>query len=381
MPRNGSGVFTPSENFATEAASPPIEISKLDDVLVDIGTALTGSVAADGQTNPSADLKMNGFRHTNVGAATALNQYGRVTEIIDQDYVFYVDTGAADAYVITPAPAIAAYEEGQRFVFRAIHANTTASTLNVNGLGAIAIQTNDGAALTAGAILLGGYYEVTYDANASPDRWVLDAPSDLARLGITNTFTAAQIVSNKDFVVGTTAQLNATANRGNITINGSATSILQLAVGGTRKGYAFHDGTDMTLASEVAGTLLVSINSVDVFKLDATGVLTSPNLASATGWKGAPARSITATDNTAAADIGKSIRMTGGTGQTLTLDADPATDAVVILVNSSGNSWTIAASGTLTFAGNTGSRTLATGCMAAAIHNGSGNWYCSGQLS
>lgn len=191
MARNGSGTMSLVVDFTTEAASPPIEIAKLDQVLEDIADEITNSLSADGQTLPTQNIPMNGKRLTGLGAATALTDAARVTEIIDQDYVFYVDSGSANTYVITPSPAISAYEEGQRFVFRATNANSGASTLNVNGLGAIAIQTPDGSALASGAIVSGGYYEVVYDANATPDRWVLMSPPSAIPLGMVSGVTAS----------------------------------------------------------------------------------------------------------------------------------------------------------------------------------------------
>jgi hypothetical protein len=78
------------------------------------------------------------------------------------DYV--IDTGAADAYVITPVPAITAYSTGQIFTFKAAHANTTTSTINVNGLGAKTIKKNGGANnLVAGDILLSQLVAIEYD--------------------------------------------------------------------------------------------------------------------------------------------------------------------------------------------------------------------------
>jgi hypothetical protein len=44
--------------------------------------------------------------------------------VVAGSLTYYADTGAADAYVITPAPAITAYAAGQRFSFKATNANT-----------------------------------------------------------------------------------------------------------------------------------------------------------------------------------------------------------------------------------------------------------------
>jgi hypothetical protein len=77
---------------------------------------------------------------------------------------YKVDTGAANAYVITPSPAITAYTTGQIFSFKAVNANTTTSTLNVNGLGVKTIKKLDGTAnLASGDIAASMIVLVEYD--------------------------------------------------------------------------------------------------------------------------------------------------------------------------------------------------------------------------
>jgi len=77
---------------------------------------------------------------------------------------FGVDSGAANAYVITTiAPLGPALKTGSKFIFIATHANTAASTLVVDGLSAITIKKNVSAALTGGEIPLNGVVDVTYD--------------------------------------------------------------------------------------------------------------------------------------------------------------------------------------------------------------------------
>lgn len=79
---------------------------------------------------------------------------------------YKVDTGAANAYVITPAPAVTAYTTGQIFSFKAINACTTASTLNVNGLGTKAIVNSKGGALVSGDISAAMIVTVEYDGTS-----------------------------------------------------------------------------------------------------------------------------------------------------------------------------------------------------------------------
>lgn len=172
------GTFSRDYNWTTDAAGsfPNIEASRMDGEDNNFATGINACLTKDGSNTPSGNLPMGGQRHTGVGNAAALTDYASAADVIDQHLTFYVDSGSGNNFAITPSPAISAYAEGQRFVFRATHGNTGACDLNVNGLGAIAIQTNDGSALSSGAIATGGYYEVIYDANATPDRWVLVSP-------------------------------------------------------------------------------------------------------------------------------------------------------------------------------------------------------------
>lgn len=94
------------------------------------------------------------------GALLALTP-DKQRNVLTSDYV--IDTGAANAYVIAPSPAITAYTTGQVFTFKATNTNTTASTINVNGLGAKNIFKNGTLALIAGDIVNTGLYEIQYD--------------------------------------------------------------------------------------------------------------------------------------------------------------------------------------------------------------------------
>ncbi len=86
----------------------------------------------------------------------------KVASTLLSDYK--VDTGTANTYAIAPSPAITAYTVGQVFSFKAVNANTTASTLNVNSLGTKTIKRLGGASdLILGDILAGQIVVVEYD--------------------------------------------------------------------------------------------------------------------------------------------------------------------------------------------------------------------------
>jgi len=84
-------------------------------------------------------------------------------QIQDSKYVFAADGEASDTYVITLVPAPAAYATGQVFHFTANTVNTGAATLNVNGLGALAILKNHDVVLVDGDIEAGQAVTVIHD--------------------------------------------------------------------------------------------------------------------------------------------------------------------------------------------------------------------------
>ena len=71
--------------------------------------------------------------------------------------------GSASAMTVTLPYVPDAYAAGFNVRFKATTANTGAVTLNVNGLGAVAVKRGDGTDLQAGDILVSGVVDVTYD--------------------------------------------------------------------------------------------------------------------------------------------------------------------------------------------------------------------------
>jgi hypothetical protein len=76
---------------------------------------------------------------------------------------YAVDTGAVNAVAVTLSPAPSALTAGLAIRVKVAAANTGPATLNVNGLGAVAIKYPGGAALAAGSLQAGGVYELVYD--------------------------------------------------------------------------------------------------------------------------------------------------------------------------------------------------------------------------
>lgn len=162
MARNGSGTYS------RVAGVPYVYNTVIDQVVVnsefdDIATALTASIAKDGQTTPTANLPMGGYLHTGVAAATARTHYARAAEVQDGSLTHLTSVSGADTITASASLSMAAYATGQKFSFVSAGANTGAATLNINSIGAKAITKNGATALAAGDIPSGAVVEVAYD--------------------------------------------------------------------------------------------------------------------------------------------------------------------------------------------------------------------------
>lgn len=163
MPRNGSGAYSqPVSNFVSGTT---IVAADMNTWLGDLGSEIANSLAKDGQTSPTANLPMGGFRHTNVSNATARDQYYTLAQAMN-DAATWRGTagGTGDALTITTSPTTTAYAQGERHTFIMPGTNTGAVTLNVNGIGAVAVVGLGGSALTAGSLVSGQIVHVVYVA-------------------------------------------------------------------------------------------------------------------------------------------------------------------------------------------------------------------------
>lgn len=164
MPRNGSGVYSPPGANYPAISGTLITAANRNAVDADIATALTGSIAVNGESVVTANIPFAGNKLTGIGVATARTDAASIATIQDGTGV-YVGTvgGTADVITLTPSPAIASYVAGQLFSFVASGANTTNVTVNVSGLGAKAITKNGTSALIAADIPSGFLVTIRYD--------------------------------------------------------------------------------------------------------------------------------------------------------------------------------------------------------------------------
>ena len=162
MARNGSGTYNlPAGNPVTTGTT--ISSTWANGTLSDMATALTGSIAADGQTTASGNLPMGGFIHTNVGNATVRNNYASAGQVQDGVITYLTSVSGTDTITAVAAVGMTAYATGQKFTFVSAGANTGAATININSIGAKALTKNGATALSAGDIPSGAAVEVVYD--------------------------------------------------------------------------------------------------------------------------------------------------------------------------------------------------------------------------
>lgn len=194
--RDGNGVYTlPQAPFVSGTT---IESAKVNSNFSDLAAALTESLSKDGQTVPTGNQPMAGFKHTGVGVASSRTDYARADQVIGSELDYAADTGSATAYAIAPSPGIAAYGVGQRWAFKAANANSGADpTLAVNGLTAGIIYYPDGTSLAANDIAANSQVvvQVATLTTGTPTFHIVSPTAGLVKKGGTQTITGEKTFS------------------------------------------------------------------------------------------------------------------------------------------------------------------------------------------
>ncbi len=176
MPRDGAGTY--NEPQSDVVTGTPISSTSYNASMADLASALTQSISRDGQTVPSANLPMGTFRHTGVGNGVARTDYAALGQVQDAAVVWGgAAGGTANAITLTLSPAVTAYTAGMTLRFVAGATNTGATTLNVNGVGAVAVLSPSGAACTGGEIRNGLISVVVHNGTSWVLRDVLSMPT------------------------------------------------------------------------------------------------------------------------------------------------------------------------------------------------------------
>lgn len=109
-----------------------------------------------------------------------------------------VTGGTGNAYTITSNRTVSAYSNGMEFAFRANRANTGAITLNVSGVGAVAVNYRDGTAVRSGDIKVNAIYRVVYNSTTTTFMLENQAATDAHR-------GTVELATNTEAFTGTDA--------------------------------------------------------------------------------------------------------------------------------------------------------------------------------
>ena len=230
---NAGGLFTWNSTFAGAVGYPLGAVLMSND-----GTQVFKCLQAGAATDPNTFANVDGIHWGVVGTGN-----------------YQVDTGAANAYAITTTPPTNTLYKGQVFRFKAAHASTGASTLNV-GTGAVTLLRQDGTAIGNGDLQAGAVYSVVYDLATTSFFLTAPVAAPIANAGLyavdgTNTNTYA-ITTSTAFPLETGSEVSFKVTNQNTLANASVT----LAVnGGSALQVVRTDGSGVSAHDLAAGPI------------------------------------------------------------------------------------------------------------------------------
>jgi hypothetical protein len=162
MSYNGNGVFNINTAGQPVVAGTVISSTAFNALTADLAGGLSTAITKDGQTTPTANIPLGGFKLTNVGAGTLSNDAVRVSQL-QAGNANLLSVSGADTIVASSNPALTTYTAGNAFNFVVATTNTSAVTINIDGLGAKAITKSGTTALSAGDLVAGTMIYIVYD--------------------------------------------------------------------------------------------------------------------------------------------------------------------------------------------------------------------------
>lgn len=228
MARDGSG------NYSLPAGNPVVTGTTVsstthNSTMTDIASALTASIAKDGQTTPSANLPMGGYKHTAVADGTARDQYAAVGQLQDAGALVVGSVSGTDTITGSLTPAIASYATGMIVILFPSGANTGATTLALNGLAAKSIRDVFGSALKGGELRLTNpavlVYNGTYFVLVSEDAASGSFTGTLTGCTTSPTATINWYRTGNLVTLYFTSNLQATSNSTSMTVTGIPASL------------------------------------------------------------------------------------------------------------------------------------------------------------
>ena len=185
MSYNGSGTFNINSAGQPVVSGTVISSTAFNALTSDLATGLTTALTKDGQSTPTANISLGSYKITNLAAATLAADAVRFSQLQNFSTNTLITVAGTDTITGTVTPSLTAYTAGQIFSFVAAATNTTAVTLNIDGVGVKSVTRAGTTALAAGDILTGQVAIVEYDGT----QFQLLDPNAFTNLRVSGTLT------------------------------------------------------------------------------------------------------------------------------------------------------------------------------------------------
>lgn len=261
MPFSGSGsfsVYTPGNPAVTGTT---ISSTAFNNTMNDFATGLSNTITRDGQSPATSNIPMGSNRITGLANGTARTDAASVAQVQDGGPAYLVGVAGTNTITASLSPAITAYAAGQTFRFVASGANTGATTVNVNGLGAKAVTKNGTTALVTGDIVSGAVYTLTYDGTQFQISGSMFSGSSFAASGANSDITSLSAVTSITGLTSVIPQvrqlqpISASVAANALTISASALSLEFRSATLTSGAVSFVQGTPSNLVISSGSTL------------------------------------------------------------------------------------------------------------------------------
>ena len=273
MSRNGSGTYTlPAGNPVVTGTT--ISSTWANNTLTDIATALTGSLAADGQTTATGNLKMGANRITGLADGLAATDAATVGQLPSIPAYGTMATQNANNVTITGGT-----ETGVAI---------TSSTIDSTSIGSTTRSTVKATTLDLG---LSTQSVAIGQGNASMKNRIINGAMYVAQRATSATLTAGGTIANGYATVDrfygyctganvTMAQVAGTGNNRNLLQFTGAASVTAIGCGQRIESLNSYDlaGSTVTLSAYLANSLLTSVTWTVYYATttDTFGTLASP---------------------------------------------------------------------------------------------------------
>ena len=205
MSFNGSGTFVINSAGQPVVTGTVISSTAFNALTADLATGLSTTITKNGQSTPTANLPMGGFKLTGLVDGTAATDSATVSQI-QSAYGTFLTASGTNTITATVSPSLTAYAVGQIFAFVAAATNTGAATINISSLGAKSITRLGATALIAGDLIINSVAFIVYDGT----QFQLLNPNTFTNITFTGnaTFAAYTETITASGTVGATATLS-----------------------------------------------------------------------------------------------------------------------------------------------------------------------------